>query len=311
MLSLRPLGFGTKQEKAWKKPNNIQAQNVYAAAKHLSKKGMNMTISFLNHSFAAQLETDAVKGIQQIMDAWTTLPSGNTVYTLVWDQGIAVFGGEGCPINEAIGLGIEEPITVETLQWVEAFYDSYSYPSTIRVCSLADSSFIDLVQQRGYRLAGFSHRWILDLTSWKSPLATRDPRIHLAAPGEEMLWARTVATGFATEEADDNESFDFERALFRMSSGIPVIAFENGLPAGAGMLALNDGIAALFATSTQLSFRRKGLHMGLLDWRLRHAQQHGMRWATIETDPGSDSQRNVERIGFRLAYVTAKLILPV
>ncbi|PSR34160.1 MAG: N-acetyltransferase [Sulfobacillus benefaciens] len=269
-----------------------------------------MTISFLNRSFAALLEIDAVRGTQQIMEAWETLPSAETIGTLHWNQGIAVFGGKDCPINEAIGLGMEDPVTVEMLDRVEAFYESYDYPSTIRVCSLADPSLIDLVQQRGYRLTGFTHRWVLDLTSWKSPLATKDPRVHAANLGEEMLWARTMATGFSAEE-NDNQNFDFERALFRMSSGIPVIAFENGLPAGAGMLAVNDGIAALFATSTQLSFRRKGLHMGLLDWRLRYAQQQGMRWATIETDPGSDSQRNVERMGFRLAYVTAELTLPV
>ena len=77
------------------------------------------------------------------------------------------------------------------------------------------------------------------------------------------------------------------------------------------ILALNNGIAALFTTSTRSSFRKRGLQTALLDWRLRFAKENGARIATIETDPGSDSQRNAERFGFRLAYVTVELVKPL
>ncbi|MDQ0191330.1 GNAT family N-acetyltransferase [Alicyclobacillus cycloheptanicus] len=96
-----------------------------------------------------------------------------------------------------------------------------------------------------------------------------------------------------------------------MKSSIPLLAVEQGVIAAGGVLALNKGIAALFSTSTRPSYRKRGLQTALLDWRLRYAKAHGAEIATIETDPGSDSQRNVERIGFRLAYVTVQLIKPV
>lgn len=54
---------------------------------------------------------------------------------------------------------------------------------------------------------------------------------------------------------------------------------------------------------TAPSYRKWGLQTALIDWRLRLAKEHGAPIATLETDPGSDSQRNAERIGFRLAYV--------
>lgn len=275
-------------------------------------EGMIIIGSFLSPTLAVQLETDLVKGNQQVVQAWNTLPLGtSSIDSLAWDQGIAIYGGQHCPLNGAVGLGVSGPVTGQALDRVESFYASHRHPSIVRVSSLADGTLIALTGQRGYVLTAFSHRWVLDLASWKSMLAAPDARVHRANPGEEMLWARTVASGFSPEDTVQGDPLALERAFFRMSSGIPVIAFEHGHPAGAGMLALNDGIAALFATSTRLSFRRKGLHLALLDWRLRYAQQQGMRWATIETEPGSDSQRNVERIGFRLAYVTAELSHPL
>jgi GNAT superfamily N-acetyltransferase len=127
-----------------------------------------------------------------------------------------------------------------------------------------------------------------------------------------MEWARAIAAGFAdADEVPENSNLDLERAFFRMRSSIPVVAIEHGNVAAGGILALNHEVAALFTTSTRLSFRKHGLQSALLDWRLRLAKESGARIATIDTDPGSDSQRNAERFGFRLAYVTAELVKPL
>ncbi|MGQ9489469.1 MAG: GNAT family N-acetyltransferase [Anaerolineae bacterium] len=80
------------------------------------------------------------------------------------------------------------------------------------------------------------------------------------------------------------------------------LAWLDGQPAGAATLALHNGVASLFGTSTRLGFRNRGVQTALLVARLTDAVAAGCDLALIHTEPGSPSQRNVERLGFRLAY---------
>jgi hypothetical protein len=52
--------------------------------------------------------------------------------------------------------------------------------------------------------------------------------------------------------------------------------------------------------------RRRGLQSALLRERMRYALAHGYDLAMMAAQPGSDSQRNAERAGFRIAYTRTK-----
>ncbi|MDP9729366.1 MULTISPECIES: GNAT family N-acetyltransferase [Alicyclobacillus] len=264
---------------------------------------------FLNHELASQIEDDMRQGNQQLVDAWRAADSNSTVQVLQLDGVLAVYGGPGCPVNEAVGLGMSHSIDGETLTQVEEFYESNRHPTVIRVCPLAHPSLIKTLQNRNYVLSSFAYRWVLDLQTWDPPhLHEVDPRVREATVDEEITWARTVAAGFIdAEDVPDGYDLGLYRAFFRMKSSIPVIAIDNGQPAAGGVIALNGEVAALFATSTRPSYRKHGLQTAMLDWRLHIAKEHGARIATIETDPDSNSQRNVERAGFRLAYVAVQM----
>ena len=149
------------------------------------------------------------------------------------------------------------------------------------------------------------------MTRWRPAGARPDPRVRVAEPLDELVWARTVDAGFAdTENAPPEDGLALSRAFFRMGGGaVPVLAVQDGV-AAAGMLDVDGDVAALFATATPPAYRRRGLQAALLDFRLRMAQERGCTLATIETEPGSASQCNVERAGFRLAYVAASLLRP-
>jgi len=84
------------------------------------------------------------------------------------------------------------------------------------------------------------------------------------------------------------------------------LAEIDGAPAGAAILALHDGIALFGGSTTVPELRRRGAHTALLDARMRHAQEAGCELAMVVAPPGSDSQRNAERTGFRLAYTRTK-----
>jgi hypothetical protein len=56
--------------------------------------------------------------------------------------------------------------------------------------------------------------------------------------------------------------------------------------------------------------RTQGAQLALLDARLRYAVERGCDLAMMGAAPGSSSQRNAERHGFRIAYTRIKWRLP-
>jgi len=55
-------------------------------------------------------------------------------------------------------------------------------------------------------------------------------------------------------------------------------------------------------------FRKRGAQSILIGARLTWAVEQGCDLATTTTQPGSSSQRNYERAGFRVVYTRAKVV---
>lgn len=77
-------------------------------------------------------------------------------------------------------------------------------------------------------------------------------------------------------------------------------------PGAAGVLGMHDNVALFAGASTIPELRRRGLQAALLEERMRYAFDHGCDLAMMVAVPGSDSQRNAERNGFRIAYTRTK-----
>jgi hypothetical protein len=71
-------------------------------------------------------------------------------------------------------------------------------------------------------------------------------------------------------------------------------------------LCIHDGVALFGGSATVPELRRRGLQAAFLHERMRCAFDHGCDLAMIVAEPGSDSQRNAERKGFRIAYTRTK-----
>ncbi|HVJ93760.1 MAG TPA: hypothetical protein VM580_28350 [Labilithrix sp.] len=69
---------------------------------------------------------------------------------------------------------------------------------------------------------------------------------------------------------------------------------------------VHDGVALLAGASTIPDARRRGGQRALLAARLRFATDAGCDLAMMGAAPGSASQRNAERQGFRIAYTRIK-----
>ena len=69
---------------------------------------------------------------------------------------------------------------------------------------------------------------------------------------------------------------------------------------------IHEGVALLAGASTIPSARNRGAQRALLEARLRHAASQGCDLAMMGASPGSTSQKNAERQGFRIAYTRIK-----
>jgi GNAT superfamily N-acetyltransferase len=120
-------------------------------------------------------------------------------------------------------------------------------------------------------------------------------------------WSRVVAQGFAEFGPLPENTF---LPFATLAGSLNFLARVDGIPAGGGMGAIvpEAGIAALFGTSTLSEFRGRGVQTALINRRLREAAQLGAEYAVVSTLPGSGSQRNMERRGFRVAYTKVVMV---
>jgi GNAT superfamily N-acetyltransferase len=80
---------------------------------------------------------------------------------------------------------------------------------------------------------------------------------------------------------------------------------------GAGLMIPEHRIVALFGAGTVPEFRRRGIQTALLGVRLKLAAEAGCELAVIVTQGATVSQRNSERVGFRVAYSKVTVIKPI
>jgi GNAT superfamily N-acetyltransferase len=131
--------------------------------------------------------------------------------------------------------------------------------------------------------------------------------VRIASLDEAQLWSNINARGW-THEHPEFESFVRETGVLMVArEGSPCFLAEaDGTPGGAGALILHEGVALFGGASTVPELRRRGLQAALLNERMRYAVEHGCDLAMMVAEAGSNSQRNAERKGFRVAYTRLK-----
>ncbi len=229
--------------------------------------------------------------------------------------GYLIYTGDGMPINRAVGLGGCGPVGAAELDLVEQFYRRRHLPPRIDVCPLADGSLLELLTLRGYRLERFYSVLLYSLSEPAlSELGVPESapagiKVSQAGPDDAELWLQTVAQGFEEADVPTQATFDILAPNFYTSHAACFFAWVDGQPAGGGGMYVHEGVAEFGGASTRPEFRRRGVQMALLRARLAAAREQGCDLAMALTSPGSASQRNVERVGFRLAYTKATLAL--
>jgi len=224
----------------------------------------------------------------------------------------ALFDGIESPCTQTFGLGVFDEITGAELDRIEAFFKNHNTDVFHEVSPMADLSLVTLLNERGYQPMELSSVMFRTVDSKNKLDLELNPEIktRIIEKGEEEIWARTSANGWATEgEGLADFMFNFGRISASCDGGFPFLAELDGKPISAGMLFIYDDIALFGGASTIPEGRRKGGQLALLDARLKFAVEKGCKIAMMCALPGSQSQRNAEKNGFRIAYTRTKWML--
>ena len=220
----------------------------------------------------------------------------------------AMFDGVESPLTQTFGLGLFQTPTASDLQRIEEFFKERGAPVYHEVSPLADPSTFTLLNERGYEPFEFTSVMFRPLRPGAEPVARRDSgvSVRLAGPDEYELWAQTAARGWSEFEELEEFMLGLSRVSARRADGLSFLAELEGQPVATGALSIWEGVALLAGASTVPEARRRGAQLALLDARLAYASEHNCDIAMMCALPGSASQRNAERQGFRIAYTRIK-----
>lgn len=217
----------------------------------------------------------------------------------------AMFDGPLSPLTQSFGLGLSGALDDAEFDELEAFFRDRGAPVQHEVSPLVAAETLGRLNARGYQVIEFST--VMARSTHDGIGGPSQIQVRSIGAGDADLWSRIAADGWASESA---ELSNFVRSFGRIithSAGVHCFLAElEGLPVAAAALSLNGGIALLAGASTIPQARRNGVQQALLHARLRFAAEAGARLAMMVAAPGSVSQRNAERQGFRIAYTRSK-----
>ncbi|HWW74651.1 MAG TPA: GNAT family N-acetyltransferase [Pyrinomonadaceae bacterium] len=219
----------------------------------------------------------------------------------------AMFDGVESPVTQTFCLGIFATPNAEDFARVEEFFRERGAQVFHEVSPLAAPPTLELLNARGYQPCEFTSVMFRPLRRGARAVKTRetDIRVHVIGEGEHDLWAETSARGWS-ESGYGDFMLGLARVGMARADGLSFLAELDGRAVATGAMSVHEGVALLAGASTVPEARGRGAQLALLDARLSHAAEAGCDLAMMCALPGSASQRNAERQGFRIAYTRAK-----
>jgi ribosomal protein S18 acetylase RimI-like enzyme len=220
------------------------------------------------------------------------------------------FAGLGSPIGRAGGIGLDRPFTADDLDRIEEFYKSHAAPSQVDLCPLHDAEVFALVKERGYSIAELNNVLYRKLDAAEEfPPAPAGCEIRRGTLEDADAASSLVERAFFPDGAPEPYR-GLLTPLYQMEGGITFIATVSGKMAacGAGLVIPEHRMFALCGAGTAMEFRGRGLQTALSRIRMTAAASAGCEYAVVVTQGGSPSQRNCERLGFRVAYSKVTVI---
>lgn len=261
---------------------------------------------FADRELAERLEETEGYGCAQFAEARKRVFPGSTSTWMKCAGATVVFDGVDAPTTQTFGLGLFEELTPEALDTIERFFLERGADVDHEVCPFAGTGTLQLLCARGYRPVEISNVMFRVVEAGRETLPA-NTRVRVVRREEAQLWADISARGW-THEHPELEEFVRgmgEVCVARHESPC-FLADIDGVPGAAGALIVHKGVALFGGAATIPEMRRRGLQAALLHERMRYAAENGCDLAMMVAEAGSNSQRNAERTGFRVAYTRVK-----
>jgi ribosomal protein S18 acetylase RimI-like enzyme len=258
-------------------------------------------MNFVDNALSYRLESAEWLPTIAIIEGLKRNRPGSAAERMLVSGGWVMYAEPNSPMNHAIGMGLQGPVSDAEFDAVEEFYRSGECVCEIVASPYADLSLFAHLGARGYTI-----------TEWNSVLMRRlgsDEQfdrggvdVRRAGPGDASDYSSVLARGFG--HVVGPEVF---LPMLEAPNAICFVASVDSMPAGAagGSAHPDAGLASLYGAATLPEFRNRGIQNALFQARLKAAAEAGCEIASVCTQPGTTSQRNAERNGFRLAYTKA------
>lgn len=220
----------------------------------------------------------------------------------------ATYDGADSPMTQTFALGLSSPPLVEEVERIESFFRERGAPVQHEICPLAGMPIVTLLHERGYAPIEMSTVLYAPLPAHgHSHPPPDDLHVRIASHEERDLWSRTAAEGWREYPELAHLLVDLMQVVAARDGEVAFLVERHGVPIAAAALSIQNGVAILSGASTIPEHRKLGAQRALMQARLRYAAEAGCDLAMMTAaEPGSASQRNAERQGFRIAYTRTK-----
>ncbi len=267
---------------------------------------------FADANMARRIELNGALGLVETAKTLKKLGLRPEARFLEVAGGYAIYIGSDLPINRVSAVGLNGPVSLDEWNKIESFYAELNLPVKLEICPYTDSSFVKMLGARGHQIGGFFNQHFRPIVlADVHPESVEGVKVLQVEKGsaEGQSWLKTVSRAFAGKEKGEPDEFNLTMATSNLygENHYCFLALLDGVPAGGGAMAIRGELASFFSTATLPKYRGKGVQTALIQARLVAAQAAGCDLVTVMTAPGNNSQRNLERQGFRVAYT--KMIL--
>lgn len=270
---------------------------------------------FVDKAFARRLES--VEEMPQVMYArlfQKTRPDIGAAEEEICG-GHMIFAGLGSPIGRVTGAGFDRPLNQEDIDRIEQFYRAHKAPSQVDLCPMHEPAVFEMFKERGYAIAELNNVLYRKLGTTEKSAEEKFPP---PPPGCEIRRSRleeAEAAGAIVESAffPDGAPEAYRGLIapfYQMERALAFVASVEGrlVACGTGLVIPEHKIFALCGAGTLTDCRGRGLQTALLRARMAAAAEAGCDYAAVVTQGGTTSQRNAERLGFRVAYSKVTVI---
>ncbi len=272
---------------------------------------MTLQYPFSDPALARRLERAEAKSNADFVEARAQFFPDSGAEWIEVAGAYAMFDGLHSPCTQTFGLGMFEAVSMSELAQIEAFYRERGAPVHHEISPMADVALFTLLSERGYHPIELTSVLYRPLSRESDLTISRNDQVQvrIIAQNEQETWAQTAAQGWSEHPEFAAQMLEFCRLNAARQGALSFLAELAGQPIATGSLLIHDGVALLAGASTIPTARQQGAQLAVLESRLRYAAEQGCDLAMMGASPGSTSQRNAERQGFRIAYTRIKWML--